>query len=203
MKIVWNNLESLCFSLFQAGLATSSCPEQLLIALEPEAAAIYCRKLHRHQLVPAKSPALRQLQSPSVRPVSSPTGSVPEHYRGNTSQVTHVDAIPAHLNKSATVSRPYSTIDAASYRNFADESNDSVLTITEGIYVPDTIWVSSIYRLRTKSMLHVFLYLYMKLRIHVAFDDCRAVVEFIYPRYYAYTVYLFLPSCSVFHAWDA
>ena len=33
------------FSLLQAGLTTKDSPDRLLIALEPEAASIYCRKL--------------------------------------------------------------------------------------------------------------------------------------------------------------
>ena len=49
--------------LFQAGLASPSFPEQLLIALEPEAASIYCRRLRMHQLVP-EQPIVRPLQSP-------------------------------------------------------------------------------------------------------------------------------------------
>lgn len=35
----------------QAGLVSPEAPEQLLIALEPEAASIYCRKLRLHQVV--------------------------------------------------------------------------------------------------------------------------------------------------------
>lgn len=35
----------------QAGLVSPDCPEQLLIALEPEAASIYCRKLRLHQVI--------------------------------------------------------------------------------------------------------------------------------------------------------
>ena len=35
----------------QAGLVSPDCPEQLLIALEPEAASIYCRKLRLHQVL--------------------------------------------------------------------------------------------------------------------------------------------------------
>ncbi|XP_039407530.1 heat shock 70 kDa protein 12B [Corvus cornix cornix] len=35
----------------QAGLVSPEAPEQLLIALEPEAASIYCRKLRLHQLI--------------------------------------------------------------------------------------------------------------------------------------------------------
>ncbi|KAM8898073.1 heat shock 70 kDa protein 12B isoform 2-T2 [Spinachia spinachia] len=36
---------------YLAGLVSPECPEQLLIALEPEAASIYCRKLRLHQVL--------------------------------------------------------------------------------------------------------------------------------------------------------
>nr|XP_047901595.1 heat shock 70 kDa protein 12B-like [Anser cygnoides] len=36
---------------YKAGLVSPETPEQLLIALEPEAASIYCRKLRLHQLI--------------------------------------------------------------------------------------------------------------------------------------------------------
>ncbi|KAG5260874.1 hypothetical protein AALO_G00297520 [Alosa alosa] len=36
---------------YLAGLVSSDSPEQLLIALEPEAASIYCRKLRLHQMI--------------------------------------------------------------------------------------------------------------------------------------------------------
>uniref|UniRef100_A0A8C4EPK8 Heat shock 70 kDa protein 12B n=1 Tax=Dicentrarchus labrax TaxID=13489 RepID=A0A8C4EPK8_DICLA len=36
---------------YLAGLVAPDCPEQLLIALEPEAASIYCRKLRLHQVI--------------------------------------------------------------------------------------------------------------------------------------------------------
>ncbi|CAL1526695.1 unnamed protein product [Lymnaea stagnalis] len=49
---------------YEAGLASASFPEQLLIALEPEAASIYCRRLRMHQLIPDQ-PLKRPLQSPS------------------------------------------------------------------------------------------------------------------------------------------
>ncbi|GFN80429.1 heat shock 70 kda protein 12a, partial [Plakobranchus ocellatus] len=48
---------------YEAGLASQSFPEQLLIALEPEAASIYCRRLRMHQLVP-EQPINRPLLSP-------------------------------------------------------------------------------------------------------------------------------------------
>lgn len=37
---------------YEAGIATPEYPDQLLIALEPEAASIYCRRMRMHQLVP-------------------------------------------------------------------------------------------------------------------------------------------------------
>ena len=40
--------------LLQAGIASPEYPDQLLIALEPEAASIYVRRLRMHQLVPEK-----------------------------------------------------------------------------------------------------------------------------------------------------
>ncbi|KAH9518497.1 Heat shock 70 kDa protein 12A [Bulinus truncatus] len=48
---------------YEAGLASRNFPGQLLIALEPEAASIYCRTLRMHQLVP-DNPLKRPLQSP-------------------------------------------------------------------------------------------------------------------------------------------
>ena len=40
---------------FQAGLASESFPEQLVIALEPEAASIFCRKSRHSQLLDGSS----------------------------------------------------------------------------------------------------------------------------------------------------
>jgi len=45
------------FDFFKAGIASREFPEQLLIALEPEAASIYIRKLRMHQFVPDDTPA--------------------------------------------------------------------------------------------------------------------------------------------------
>lgn len=39
---------------YHAEMASDDQPEQLLIALEPEAASIYCRKLRLHQLMPER-----------------------------------------------------------------------------------------------------------------------------------------------------
>lgn len=41
----------------QAGLVSRENAEQLLIALEPEAASVYCRKLRLHQLLDLSSRA--------------------------------------------------------------------------------------------------------------------------------------------------
>ncbi|XP_023564771.1 heat shock 70 kDa protein 12A isoform X3 [Octodon degus] len=43
---------------YQAGLASPENSEQLIIALEPEAASIYCRKLRLHQMVELSSKAV-------------------------------------------------------------------------------------------------------------------------------------------------
>ncbi|GFW88613.1 heat shock 70 kDa protein 12A [Trichonephila clavipes] len=40
---------------YKAGIASPDYPEQLLIALEPEAASIYCRRMRLHQLVPEET----------------------------------------------------------------------------------------------------------------------------------------------------
>ncbi|KAM9061695.1 heat shock 70 kDa protein 12A isoform 2-T2 [Sarcophilus harrisii] len=42
---------------YQAGMATPENSEQLIIALEPEAASIYCRKLRLHQMIDLSSKA--------------------------------------------------------------------------------------------------------------------------------------------------
>jgi len=43
------------FVLVQAGMTSEDHPERLMIALEPEAASIYVRKLRLYQLVPDNS----------------------------------------------------------------------------------------------------------------------------------------------------
>uniref|UniRef100_A0A6I8RCQ0 Heat shock 70 kDa protein 12A n=1 Tax=Xenopus tropicalis TaxID=8364 RepID=A0A6I8RCQ0_XENTR len=42
---------------YKAGMATPENPEQLIIALEPEGASIYCRKLRLHQMIDLSSKA--------------------------------------------------------------------------------------------------------------------------------------------------
>lgn len=58
---------------FQAGMASPTKQEKLLIALEPEAAAIYCRRLRQNQLLQDKSDARfkRLSRTPSHTPPSS------------------------------------------------------------------------------------------------------------------------------------
>ncbi|XP_067658034.1 uncharacterized protein [Haliotis asinina] len=54
---------------YEADLVSPDCPDQLLIALEPEAASIYCRKLRMYQLIP---------EFPERRPLQPPRYSLPE-----------------------------------------------------------------------------------------------------------------------------
>lgn len=46
---------------YEAGIASPETADQLLIALEPEAASIYCRQLRLHQLVPESPPLFKLL----------------------------------------------------------------------------------------------------------------------------------------------
>ncbi|GFR72037.1 heat shock 70 kDa protein 12A [Elysia marginata] len=77
---------------YEAGLASPSFPEQLLIALEPEAASIYCRRLRMHQLVP---------EQPIVRPLQSPRSASTEVVN----QDLAVTDLTVGLNKSRSSSR--------------------------------------------------------------------------------------------------
>lgn len=47
--------------VLQAGMASPSHPDQLVISLEPEAASIYCRRLRMTQLVPDVPPSMPPL----------------------------------------------------------------------------------------------------------------------------------------------
>ena len=61
------------FLLQQAGIASPDYPDQLLIALEPEAASIYCRRLRLHQLVPdvpVKKPEPPFIKSSTPEPMN-------------------------------------------------------------------------------------------------------------------------------------
>lgn len=56
----------------KAGLVSPECPEQLLIALEPEAASIYCRKLRLHQVIDLSlQPVMNGLDLDGPRPFDS------------------------------------------------------------------------------------------------------------------------------------
>lgn len=50
-------------SVFQAGLASPENSEQLIIALEPEAASIYCRKLRLYQMIELSKAAVNGYSS--------------------------------------------------------------------------------------------------------------------------------------------
>ncbi len=68
------NIDCKCFPFLQAGIASPDYPDQLLIALEPEAASIYCRKLRMHQLVPEKpvqTPLNTLRRGETLEPVST------------------------------------------------------------------------------------------------------------------------------------
>ncbi|GAA6228233.1 heat shock 70 kDa protein 12B [Lates japonicus] len=57
---------------YLAGLVSPDCPEQLLIALEPEAASIYCRKLRLHQVIDlSMQPITNGLDLDGSRPFDS------------------------------------------------------------------------------------------------------------------------------------
>lgn len=56
----------------EAGLVSPECPEQLLIALEPEAASIYCRKLRLHQVIDLSlQPIMNGLDLDGAQPFDS------------------------------------------------------------------------------------------------------------------------------------
>ncbi|GFT73876.1 heat shock 70 kDa protein 12A [Nephila pilipes] len=62
---------------YKAGIASPDYPEQLLIALEPEAASIYCRRMRLHQLVPEETHFQRSsFQWQKEREVESEAGSI-------------------------------------------------------------------------------------------------------------------------------
>lgn len=44
-------------SILQAGIGSPENPERVVIALEPEVASVYCRKLKVHQLMPDAPPS--------------------------------------------------------------------------------------------------------------------------------------------------
>ncbi|XP_035185171.1 heat shock 70 kDa protein 12A [Oxyura jamaicensis] len=67
---------------YKAGMATPENPEQLIIALEPEAASIYCRKLRLHQMIDLSSRAPVNGYSPSDT-IGTGFTQAKEHVRRN------------------------------------------------------------------------------------------------------------------------
>ncbi|KAM6997802.1 heat shock 70 kDa protein 12A isoform 1-T1 [Tautogolabrus adspersus] len=72
---------------YKSGLVPRENPEQLIIALEPEAASIYCRKLRLHQMVDLDSKTTQNGISPTDNVGSGMTqvspGNAKEHVRRN------------------------------------------------------------------------------------------------------------------------
>ncbi|XP_039207136.1 heat shock 70 kDa protein 12A [Crotalus tigris] len=67
---------------YKAGMASPEIPEQLIIALEPEAASIYCRKLRLHQMIDLSSRAPVNGYTPSET-IASGFTPAKEHIRRN------------------------------------------------------------------------------------------------------------------------
>lgn len=67
---------------YKSGLVSRENPEQLIIALEPEAASIYCRKLRLHQMVDLGSQTTQNGFSPTEN-VGSGMTQAKEHVRRN------------------------------------------------------------------------------------------------------------------------
>ncbi|CAK6978421.1 heat shock 70 kDa protein 12A isoform X1 [Scomber scombrus] len=67
---------------YKSGLVSRDNPEQLIIALEPEAASIYCRKLRLHQMVDLGSQTTQNGFSPTEN-VGSGMTQAKEHVRRN------------------------------------------------------------------------------------------------------------------------
>uniref|UniRef100_A0A3P8QLQ7 Heat shock protein 12B n=1 Tax=Astatotilapia calliptera TaxID=8154 RepID=A0A3P8QLQ7_ASTCA len=74
---------------YLAGLVSPDCPEQLLIALEPEAASIYCRKLRLHQVIDlSMQPITNGLELDVSRPFDSSDRYVVADCGGGTVDLT-------------------------------------------------------------------------------------------------------------------
>lgn len=67
---------------YKSGLVSRENPEQLIIALEPEAASIYCRKLRLHQMVDLGTQTTQNGFSPTDN-VGSGMSQAKEHVRRN------------------------------------------------------------------------------------------------------------------------
>ncbi|XP_077350989.1 heat shock 70 kDa protein 12A isoform X6 [Festucalex cinctus] len=68
---------------YKSGLVSRDNPEQLIIALEPEAASIYCRKLRLHQMVDLSNQTTQNGFSPTDNVGSTMTQANKEHVRRN------------------------------------------------------------------------------------------------------------------------
>uniref|UniRef100_A0A3Q3D9M3 Heat shock 70 kDa protein 12A n=1 Tax=Hippocampus comes TaxID=109280 RepID=A0A3Q3D9M3_HIPCM len=68
---------------YKSGLVSRDNPEQLVIALEPEAASIYCRKLRLHQMVDLSIQTTQNDFSPTDNLGSTMTQANKEHVRRN------------------------------------------------------------------------------------------------------------------------
>nr|XP_057913268.1 heat shock 70 kDa protein 12A isoform X3 [Doryrhamphus excisus] len=64
---------------YKSGLVSRENPEQLIIALEPEAASIYCRKLRLHQMVDLSNQSTQNGVSPTDNVGSTMTQASPGH----------------------------------------------------------------------------------------------------------------------------
>ncbi|XP_058507588.1 heat shock 70 kDa protein 12A isoform X1 [Solea solea] len=68
---------------YKSGLVSRENPEQLIIALEPEAASIYCRKLRLHQMVDLGTQNTQNGFSPTENAGSATSQAAKEHVRRN------------------------------------------------------------------------------------------------------------------------
>ncbi|XP_067331914.1 heat shock 70 kDa protein 12A isoform X1 [Channa argus] len=68
---------------YKSGLVSRENPEQLIIALEPEAASIYCRKLRLHQMVDLGTQTTQNGFSPTENVGSGMTQVSPGHAKEN------------------------------------------------------------------------------------------------------------------------
>ncbi|KAI9525129.1 Heat shock 70 kDa protein 12A [Dissostichus eleginoides] len=68
---------------YKSGLVSRENPEQLIIALEPEAASIYCRKLRLHQMVDLGTNTTQNGCSPTENVGGAITQAAKEHVRRN------------------------------------------------------------------------------------------------------------------------
>jgi hypothetical protein len=76
---------------YQAGIASADCPDNLLIALEPEAASIYVRQLRLSQLVPER-------HLPAVRPLTPAHKEAPTNADGQPASTVIVNGNAKEIN---------------------------------------------------------------------------------------------------------